>query len=84
MADMIAYEQHPVSPERKKELREQGYKILDVIFKPADEPEDGELSAKELIALIAELSDKEKLSEYAVDKRKTVKEAAEKRLSELE
>ena len=36
MADMIAYEQHPVSPERKKELREQGYKILDVIFKPVE------------------------------------------------
>ena len=36
MADKIAYEKHPVSPERKKELREQGYKILDVIFKPAD------------------------------------------------
>lgn len=80
----IAYEKHPVSPERKKELRAQGYKILDVIFKPAGEPEDGELSAKELTALIAELSDKEKLSEYAVDKRKTVKEAAEKRLSELQ
>lgn len=80
----VIYEPHPVSPERKKELREQGYKILDAIFKPAGEPEDGELSAKELIALIAELSDKEKLSEYAVDKRKTVKDAAEKRLSELQ
>lgn len=36
MADKIAYEPHPVSPERKKELREQGYKILDAAFKPAE------------------------------------------------
>ena len=30
----IAYEPHPVTPERKKELREQGYKILDERFAP--------------------------------------------------
>lgn len=41
MADKIAYEKHPVSPERKKELRAQGCKILDVIFKPV-EPEQEE------------------------------------------
>ena len=34
----IAYEPHPVSPERKAELRAQGYKILDARFKP-EEPE---------------------------------------------
>jgi hypothetical protein len=32
----IAYEKHPVSPERKAELRAAGYKILDIRFKPAD------------------------------------------------
>lgn len=84
MTDKIAYEPHPVSPERKAELRKQGYKIIDEVFKPADESEGGELSAKELIALIAESTDKEKLTEYAADKRKTVKDAAEKRLSELQ
>lgn len=30
----IAYEKHPVSPERKAELRAEGYKILDIRFKP--------------------------------------------------
>ncbi len=37
----ITYEQHPVSPERKAELRAEGYKILDIRFRPADaeEPE---------------------------------------------
>jgi hypothetical protein len=36
----IAYEPHPVSPERKAELRAQGLKIIDAQFKPADaEPE---------------------------------------------
>lgn len=84
MTDKIAYEKHPVSPERKAELRAQGYKILDAIFKPADEPEDGELSAKELVALIAEMTDKEKLSEFLSDERKTVKAAAEKRIAELQ
>ena len=37
----IAYEPHPVTPERKAELRAQGFKIVDARFKPADavEPE---------------------------------------------
>ncbi len=30
----IAYEPHPVSPERKAELRSQGFKIVDAKFKP--------------------------------------------------
>jgi hypothetical protein len=39
----IAYEKHPVSPERKAELRAQGFKILDARFKPVDvEGEDDE------------------------------------------
>lgn len=33
----IAYEPHPVSPERKAELREQGLRIIDIQFKPADD-----------------------------------------------
>ena len=46
MADKIAYEPHPVSPERKKELREQGYKILDVIFKPAEVKQEKQAKTK--------------------------------------
>ena len=30
----IAYEPHPVSPERKAELRAQGLKIIDAAFAP--------------------------------------------------
>jgi hypothetical protein len=30
----IAYEKHPVSSERKKELRDKGFKILDARFNP--------------------------------------------------
>lgn len=33
----IVYEPHPVSPERKAELRAQGLKILDIRFKPKEE-----------------------------------------------
>lgn len=32
----IAYEPHPVSPERKAELRAAGFKIIDARFAPAD------------------------------------------------
>lgn len=32
----IAYEPHPVTPERKAELNKQGYRIIDARFKPAD------------------------------------------------
>lgn len=32
----IAYETHPVSPERKAELRAAGFKIIDARFAPAD------------------------------------------------
>lgn len=38
MARPIAYEPHPVSPARKAELRAAGFKIVDAVFKPADEP----------------------------------------------
>lgn len=37
----IWYEPHPVSPERKTELRAQGYKIVDAAFAPADWNADG-------------------------------------------
>lgn len=30
----IAYEPHPVSPERKAELRAEGFKIVDAVFEP--------------------------------------------------
>lgn len=39
----IAYEPHPVSTERKAELRAQGYKIIDALYAPAQpEPEQPE------------------------------------------
>lgn len=37
MARKISYEPHPVSAERKAELMEKGYKIIDIRFKPAGE-----------------------------------------------
>jgi len=33
----IAYEPHPVTPERKAELRAQGFKIIDARFAPPGE-----------------------------------------------
>lgn len=36
MSEKITYEQHPVSPERKAELRSQGFTILDIRFKPEE------------------------------------------------
>ncbi len=34
MSEKIVYEKHPVSPERKTELRQKGYKIIDARFAP--------------------------------------------------
>lgn len=31
----IKYEPHPVSPERKREITSQGYRIIDAVFDPA-------------------------------------------------
>ena len=36
----IAYEPHPVTPERKAELVAAGFKIIDAQYKPADEQDD--------------------------------------------
>lgn len=36
----IRYEKHPVSPERKAELRKQGFKIIDARFAPKGEATD--------------------------------------------
>lgn len=39
----IAYEPHPVTPERKAEQLAQGFRIIDARFKPADaEPANAE------------------------------------------
>lgn len=36
----IAYERHPVTKERKKELREKGFKIIDARFDPNRSDDD--------------------------------------------
>lgn len=43
-AEQIAYEPHPVSPERKAELRKAGYKIIDAVFAPKGEADAGDES----------------------------------------
>lgn len=55
------YEKHPVSPERKAELRAKGYKIIDARFAPGKQEQadhdkaDGGQDAKDLT--VAELRD---------------------------
>lgn len=44
MDQKIAYEKHPVSPERKKKLREQGFIIVDARFKPKGEADSKKAS----------------------------------------
>ena len=36
MDEKVVYEKHPVTAERKAELRQKGYKIIDAKFAPAD------------------------------------------------
>lgn len=56
----IAYEPHPCSVDRKRELNAQGFQVLDARFKPAgavdaaDSDGDGETSKDELIAVLEE------------------------------
>jgi hypothetical protein len=43
----IIYEPHPVTPERKAELRAAGFKIIDAVFAPDDtEPKPAPASPK--------------------------------------
>lgn len=63
MEQKIAYEPHPVSPERKAELRKQGFKIIDARFAPAGhkplESDDGRLpEAEQRALLIADLTER--------------------------
>lgn len=44
--DKIAYEPHPVTPERKKELRAKGFKILDARFDPKRVEKEEKKAAK--------------------------------------
>lgn len=53
--NQIWYEPHPVSPERKAELRAKGFKILDAVFRPADHVQDDEQSEGAKKATVAEL-----------------------------
>ena len=46
----IAYEPHPVSAERKAELRAQGFKIVDAVFKPLGDEDAVEADADSLQA----------------------------------
>lgn len=47
----IVYEPHPISPERKAELRAQGCRIIDAAFKPREtDPAGVQLPTREEIA----------------------------------
>lgn len=43
----IKYETHPVSPERKAELRAQGYRILDAKFAPKGQSQPTKVPSRE-------------------------------------
>lgn len=57
MTEKIAYEKHPVSPERKAELRAQGFKIIDAQFEPRAAAEKIP-EADERAVLMAELRER--------------------------
>ncbi|MHC3083576.1 hypothetical protein [Acinetobacter nosocomialis] len=76
----VIYEPHPVSEERKRELKGKGYKILDAAFKP-DDFENDEFDETEALEAISELN-----RELAVENSQ-LKEAlagSEKLASEIE
>lgn len=61
----IKYEPHPVTPERKKELVAQGFKIIDARFAPPDEATD-EVS-RESIAKMKKADVVEMLAAHGVE-----------------
>lgn len=63
----IIYEPHPVSPERKAELRAKGLRIVDAIFKPMDTESVAQLPEKQ----------KSTLDENAVEPKKRGRPAKE-------
>ena len=57
----IIYEPHPVSPERKAELRAAGYRIVDAAFKPAEPAAPvplGDIGAMNRNAVISALAER--------------------------
>lgn len=57
----IIYEPHPVSPERKAELRAAGYRIVDAAFKPVEPAIPaplGDIGAMNRNAVIAALAER--------------------------
>jgi septal ring factor EnvC (AmiA/AmiB activator) len=74
----VIYEPHPVSEERKRELKGKGYKILDAAFKPEffENDEFDETDALEAIhELNQELTNENiRLKEVAVEKEKLAAE----------
>lgn len=65
----IAYEPHPVTAERKKELNDQGYKIIDARFKPQAatfEKQDGPPTREQLDFILSELPGDNDNPDYVV------------------
>ncbi|AHC85730.1 MULTISPECIES: hypothetical protein [Pseudomonas] len=69
MSEKVIYEPHPVTAERKAELRQKGYKIIDATFAPEgyEHPEPvkeakagktGKSAAEKKVAAEAELKEK--------------------------
>ncbi|WP_372572905.1 hypothetical protein [Ruegeria jejuensis] len=60
----IAYEPHPVAPDRKAELRKQGFKIIDAKFRPVDQVEP---ITRESIAKMPKAKVLAYLAEHGID-----------------
>lgn len=57
----VWFEPHPVSPERKREITSQGYRIIDAVFDPARHPPErpdpvavDEMQRADLVAALKE------------------------------
>lgn len=85
----VIYEPHPVSEERKRELKGKGYKILDAAFKP-DNFENDEFDETDALEAIHELNqelaaENSQLKEALLESEKLVaeNEAQKTQLSDL-
>lgn len=76
----IAYEKHPVSAERKAELRAQGFKIIDARFKPegAKEEPKADVPTRDDIATMKKGEVREWLEAHGADTSGAVGEMRER------
>lgn len=79
------YERHPVTPERKTELRQQGYTIIDAVFAPKgyEHPETKREQAETQAKAAAEQAERDRLAALVNTQPETAQKIIDDGLDEM-